>query len=347
MCFSILCQTYQDFYIFFFCSRRSLLLSCWAFEAEFRPSVDTLIETLSNNTDLVVPCLDAPVSAVAMDCTGSIEMAIPRRQPSRLRMALRISGEHSSHISNGLVPGGGLTISPTSLSLGTDPFGYSSTHPCPNSSGTTAICPNGTLCGTMNGDIGCSTHTSGDLRCRLNSAGLSEVDQRTETVSAGGSLEGSLEGSITGSMEGSLSGSAVGSLDLSNSCSLGVMEQSEVDADSKVMAGPSPGADQLTHPTSVPSSEVDSADDDVNDGDDGDSADVLLDCSPPTPNGSVQIRYMALPPASLEERTDSDYCSDHSKEFWNITAPPAGLTNVPHSAPSRVHVGHGTKNTAV
>lgn len=255
-----------------------MLLSCWAYDPERRPGVDLLVETLLANSELVVPCLDAPVSAVAMDCTGSIEMAIPRRQPSRLRMALRISGEHSSHISNGFVPGGGLTISPTSLSLGTDTFGYTSTLPCPNNATLSHM-----VCGIANGDLAgnsCGNGGSEDLRCRLNSAGLSEIDQKTETVS------------------GSLCASDV----ISDHRSSNEQLFNDVEDDDEEEEGSTAGpCSEVMCPDSPPPQHSCST-------------------SPPTPDTSLPVKYIALPTVSLEERADSDYCSDHSKEFWNISS---------------------------
>ena len=242
-----------------------------------------------------------------------------------------MSGEHS-HTSNGIIPG--LSISHTSMSLGTDPFGYPSTLQYPSSTGR--ICPSGTLCGTLNGDIGC-THTSGDIRCRLNSVGLSEVDQKTETVSAGCSLLGSLGESIDDSV--------CGCADV-NIPSLDTLDN--LQNSSEMMAGPaSLSRSHISLQSSTDDLINDSIHDNINDcvndrvgvsvdygvddsdvrrGDD--STDALLDCSPPTPEGGISIHNMVLP-SSLEERVDSDSCSNHSKDFGQmhiVPPPPHPLT---------------------
>ena len=74
---------------------------------------------------------------------------------------------------------------------------------------------------------------------------------------------------------------------------------------------------------------------DVRRGDD--SADALLDCSPLTPEGGIPIHYMVLPP-SLEERVDSNSCSNHSTDFGQMhTAPPPPHPITPNGTKTRQH----------
>lgn len=51
-----------------------MLLSCWEFNPENRPTIDSIIELLEIYPELIEPCLDGPSSAFALDLTASLEV---------------------------------------------------------------------------------------------------------------------------------------------------------------------------------------------------------------------------------------------------------------------------------
>lgn len=51
-----------------------MLLSCWEFNPENRPTIDSIIELLEHYPELIEPCLDGPSSAIALDLTASLEV---------------------------------------------------------------------------------------------------------------------------------------------------------------------------------------------------------------------------------------------------------------------------------
>lgn len=51
-----------------------MLLSCWEFNPENRPTIDSIIELLEIYPELIEPCLDGPSSAIALDLTASLEV---------------------------------------------------------------------------------------------------------------------------------------------------------------------------------------------------------------------------------------------------------------------------------
>ena len=137
-------------------------MACWALDPEFRPSVHDLTIILSNNNTLVKPCLDAPLSAVAMEGTSACEVAIPNNRQSisshRLRVAMRTSSDHTQLHNCVSQDGKIFPQSPTSTS-GTDPFALL----------------------TQAAGAAC------DRRSRVNSENAPSTEDRTETLSASGS----------------------------------------------------------------------------------------------------------------------------------------------------------------
>lgn len=70
------------------------MLQCWNFDPSLRPAVSDLIQLLRNNPTLIQPCLDAPSSAIALEGTASLEMSLaPRPRAVRGSHARRPSGD--------------------------------------------------------------------------------------------------------------------------------------------------------------------------------------------------------------------------------------------------------------
>ena len=86
------------------------------------------------NPDLVVPCLDAPLSSVAIEGNEPVEMTIHNRQSitsQRLRNTFRTSGDHS-HLHRSLSQEGKFHLnSPTSPFVPSEPFSIQS-YPLPD-----------------------------------------------------------------------------------------------------------------------------------------------------------------------------------------------------------------------
>lgn len=138
-------------------------MACWALDPEFRPSVADIIVILRHNSVLVKPCLDAPLSAVAMEGTSACEVAIHNNRQStsshRLRVAMRTSSDHTQ-LHNCVTQDKMFPQSPTSTS-GTDPFALL----------------------TQAAGAAC------DRRSRLNSENAPSMEDRTEELSAGSGSE--------------------------------------------------------------------------------------------------------------------------------------------------------------
>lgn len=80
-----------------FVSRKSLLLSCWEFNPENRPTIDSIIELLEHYPELIEPCLDGPSSAIALDLTASLEVNLLPNFKSRAAR-LRLSSDNTLHM---------------------------------------------------------------------------------------------------------------------------------------------------------------------------------------------------------------------------------------------------------
>lgn len=229
---------------------RDLLLDCWSYEAECRPTVESLIETLKESIEMLKPCLDAPRSAVSMEATDSVNVALPR---ARHRSAQRTSSEHSQ-LHNLNSESRSFAHSPSS-SVPPDPFSMLS-----NSSNDAVKEP-----------------ASRVKRYSQSSV----IHNRTQT--GGGSEPGN--GSTGGGDGIRTSGHVISSpaedpvCEGSSSC----QPSSSSSASSGCSAA---GCSNSTCPHSG------------------------------SPASSLQLKLVSLP-ASLEERVDSDYCSDHSKEYWH------------------------------
>ena len=191
------------------CYRRHVLIACWEYESERRPVVKEIIELLKGDQTLLTPCLDAPLSSVAMENTGSFEVPTRgHRSTSRLRITSRTSND--IHHVNSVESKSLIIKTPTSGSIPGDPFNI------------------------MSGSIGMVPAP----RSRHSSSGRRSSTDKTESA-----------------------------------CTV----------------------DGVTREMTPSSSTTKSS----------------------SPDSPIQLHYIGLA-ASLEERAaDSDYCSDHSKDFWN------------------------------
>ena len=226
---------------------RDLLLSCWSYEADRRPLVSTLLDKLKTSPDVVEPCLDAPRSAVSIDASSSVNVALPR---ARHRSTPRTTSEHSQlhtfHSDSRSFP-----HSPTS-SVPPDPFSIL------NSS---------------------SDKDSRGKRFSQSSVIKTNLGSNSRGPGAAGDVSDSLgDADITGGPSASRSSKNMESVD---------------------------GCDN--HPTTSSSSSS------------GCSAVESSTSSFPhsgSPPSSLQLKLVCLP-AALEERVDSDYGSDNSKDYWH------------------------------
>lgn len=143
--------------------RKAILMACWAHDPELRPSIDDLMVILKSSMGLLMPCLDAPLSAVAMEGTSACEVAIPNNRQSvsshRLRVAMRTNSEHA-HLHSAISQDGrSFPQSPTSISGTTDPFSL----------------------------LTSAALAASDRRSRIHSDNAPSTEDRTETMSASGS----------------------------------------------------------------------------------------------------------------------------------------------------------------
>lgn len=71
-----------------------MVLSCWQFEATYRPTIDYIISVLVKNPTLITPCLDSPSAALVLEGTASLEMSLaPRPRSTRGSNPRRLSGD--------------------------------------------------------------------------------------------------------------------------------------------------------------------------------------------------------------------------------------------------------------
>lgn len=124
----VVLPNFKSVFLPIYCNcREQLLKSCWEFDSTLRPSVDYLIDVLEQSTDLVVPCLDAPGTSVALEGPGSLNMNLMPRIRHRnqyqktpggervIRRGLSLSSHDDGKLSGELSPGAG--------TLPRDPFG--------------------------------------------------------------------------------------------------------------------------------------------------------------------------------------------------------------------------------
>lgn len=71
-----------------------MMQSCWEYDPRQRPIVEDFIDLLRTNISIIKPCLDAPLSAVAIESNASLEVSIPTKQ-SHQRLKLRTTSEHT------------------------------------------------------------------------------------------------------------------------------------------------------------------------------------------------------------------------------------------------------------
>ena len=69
-----------------------MLQSCWEYDPRQRPIVDDFVDLLRTNVSVIKPCIDAPLSAVALE--NNEEVSIPSKQ-SHQRLRLRTTSEHN------------------------------------------------------------------------------------------------------------------------------------------------------------------------------------------------------------------------------------------------------------
>lgn len=72
--------------------RQELIRSCWTLNAHQRITIEDIVDILEQNPLLIIPCLDDPSRAIALEGTGSLEMNLLPR--SRIRSAQKWSSEH-------------------------------------------------------------------------------------------------------------------------------------------------------------------------------------------------------------------------------------------------------------
>ena len=219
---------------------KSVLISCWGYHPERRPTVDDLMDIMLNSECLIMPCLNAPKTAVALEMQESLDI-VPLRQGHRSRTGLRTPSEHNQVSSVSSARDSKIfTHSPTGVS---EPFIFPpiGSSALPPGSGGNGI--------TMVGNGGVAPLVMLDHRSRISSENQQSEEGRTETMS--------------GSPSGSEPDITTHCLPKSHNC--------EDNSSSKSTS----------------------------------------------PDSPLQLRYIALP-ASLEERADSDYSSEHSKDIWNL-----------------------------
>jgi len=71
---------------------QELIRSCWTLNAQQRITVEEIVDILDQNPLLIIPCLDDPSRAIALEGTGSLEMNLLPR--SRIRSAQKWSSDH-------------------------------------------------------------------------------------------------------------------------------------------------------------------------------------------------------------------------------------------------------------
>lgn len=240
-----------------------LMQSCWAFDPKDRPSIDHIIDVLEQSPGLIVPCLDAPSTAVALEGPGSLNMnLLPRvrhrnqyqKNPGGGERIVRRGLSLSSHDGESKLSG---EQSPGAAILPSDPFGLVSKGPL-------------------------RTQTSGDA---------STGDEKTALVRLSGF--------------DSFARLSVLSRSISADERLGAINRARGGGRS---LGPSPAAGAAPTLTGISSGAA------PNFGNDQDRF--------ATEPRHATARRTNEPPLTLESRADSDYCSQHSKDFPNVGCVP-------------------------
>lgn len=231
------------FLVVLFCSK-SVLISCWGYHPERRPTVDDLMDIMQSSECLITPCLNAPKTAVALEMQESLDI-VPLRQGHKSRAGLRTPSEHNQVSSVSSAHDSKIfTHSPTGMN---EPFMFPPL-------GCNVAVPGGP--GGGNANTGVVSNNNSGL------APLVMIDHRSRLSESHQPEDLGPEG-------------------LSNSPS-----GSEPDVTTHCLPKTHHCEDKLSSKST-------------------------------SPDSPLQLRYIALP-ASLEERADSDYSSQHSKDIWNI-----------------------------
>lgn len=249
---------------------QQLLKSCWDFDSKVRPSVDYLIDVLEQSPELVVPCLDAPSTSVALEGPGTLNMNLIPRMRHRNQYQKTPGGEHiirrglslSSHDGDTKLSG---DQSPGAGALSHDPFGL-------------LKAPTGrTSCGKDGNSFGSDVpaNSSGDasqkLFGRLSFNSFSRLSTLSRSISADERLGACHWSARARGLTGGAGAGALSSLHGGRN------------------VAPAFGTDQDRFATEP---------------------------------RRAAIQRANEPPVSLGSRADSDYCSQHSKDFPNIGCVP-------------------------
>ncbi len=159
-----------------------MLISCWGYHPEQRPSVSKLIEILTGSECLMTPCLNTPKECVALELQESMDIVPLRQCGHKYRQGLRTPSDHIQNAHDSRI----FSHSPTSMSGGvTEPFlfpplGSGSALPGLGGHGVVVGVP-----GTMNNvGVGGGSLVIVERGSRLNSDNPQSEDGRTlETLS--------------------------------------------------------------------------------------------------------------------------------------------------------------------
>ncbi len=293
-----------------FCAcRKSVLITCWAYLPERRPTVDDLMDILLSSECLITPCLNAPKTAVALEMQESLDIVPLRhppgghrsrgvgaglRTPSEHNQVSSVSSAHDSkiftHSPTGcgnepfmfppLVGGGGGGVAPLVM------IDHREHRPPPPP--LPLVPPTGRVLGgevmarglAMMSDSVNAHPTAPDVN--VNGPGHVDATDRLETLSRSSSMSSTGDGVVRRS-------SHTHHADDDDDASTA---SDPDDATAPCLPRPSPGT--------LASSSADN-----------------LSTSPDSP---LPPRYIALPASSLDDRAacDSDYSSQHSKDIWNM-----------------------------
>jgi len=266
---------------------------CWSFDAAARPTVSDIIDVLCDNSILIQPCLDAPCSAIAFEGTASLEMSLaPRPRAVRSSHARRPSGDVlsprrdlSTSSSHGCV--GGLVDEDSKISTGDyspdaalaslmDPFGLmASNGGTPSPQPALELTPR--YCRTTSGA------PAVPLLHNHNHSGRVSFDMFVRNAVFGRSMSTDTEHRRTSAVVVTLGHGGCNELtsDVRNKALTALMLPSDNTISSSRVAC----STESLH--AVIDSELDQ----------------VVDCC------------RREPTSSLESRTDSDYCSQHSKDY--------------------------------
>ncbi len=160
-----------------------MLISCWGYHPEQRPSVNEMIEIMTGSECLITPCLNAPKESVALEMQESLDIVPLRQCGHKYRQGLRTPSDHIQNAHDSRI----FSHSPTSMSGGaTEPFLFPPL-------GAGSALPNGGhgvvlgIPGTMNNiGVGGGSLMIVERRTRLNSDNQQSEEGRTlETLSDG------------------------------------------------------------------------------------------------------------------------------------------------------------------